>query len=307
MDLPEDRDDDDLLKTMQSFGDTDLVKAITAESDRVPVLMVLHGHEIGRRYLINEDSLVMGRSELAASLVIQGDREISSKHARIERIDDSYRLADLGSLNGTMLNGRPLGEDQALSDGDKILLGSTVLKFTFQDVIEEDFHVRVQQMMNIDELTGLIVKRGFDQQLDWALQSGSGKLAPLSVLMMDMDGLKAINDSHGHQVGAGTIARVGRLVGEIVNPRGCATRFGGDEFTAFLSSCSRAEGLDVAEQIRAAVEEGAFEINGVPVQPTISIGLSSCPRDGSTAAELVRAADAALYRAKAAGRNCVSE
>jgi diguanylate cyclase (GGDEF)-like protein len=100
---------------------------------------------------------------------------------------------------------------------------------------------------------------------------------------------------------------VGQLVGEIVNPRGCVTRFGGDEFTAYLYPCERSAGRDVAERIRATIEGHDFVIAGVRVHPTISIGMASMPQDGRQRTALVRAADAALYRAKAAGRNCVSE
>lgn len=303
----EDREDSELAQTILSHTDQELVRVTRGEKERVPVLIVLHGKEIGRRYLLNEEDLVLGRHPRLANLVVQGDREISSRHARLKRSGESFLLEDMGSTNGTLLNGIRLEADRDLSDGDKILAGSTVLKFTFQDTIEEDFHGRVERMMNIDELTGLMVKRSFDQQLDWALQMTCSGSDQLTVLMMDMDGLKSINDAHGHSVGAGTIASVGRLLGTIVNPLGCVTRFGGDEFTAFLSPCERSEGLDVAERIRSEVETQPIEIDGVTVSPTISIGVSSHPRDGVTPAELVRAADAALYRAKAKGRNCVSE
>ena len=277
------------------------------DEERVPVLVVLHGEEIGRRYLINQDVLVIGRRPDRADLVVLGDRRVSSRHVRLERIGDHFQLSDLGSLNGTTVNGRRIADAWKLLDGDRILVGNTVLKFTYQDELEEHFHVHVERMMNIDDLTGLVVKRSFDQRCDWAIDAARRETRSMTVLMMDMDGLKRINDTHGHQVGAETIARVGMLLGEIVNPRGCVTRFGGDEFTAFLSPCARHEGLDLAETIRAAVEVERIEVEGVRARPTISIGLSTFPEDGTTRAELVRKADAALYRAKGKGRNCVSE
>ncbi len=300
--------DDPLLKTQLSIQG-DEVRSVTLETDRVPVLIVLHGGEIGRRYLLNEATLVLGRHHQRAQLVLQGDLEVSSTHARIERADGRFAVTDLGSLNGSFLNGQVLrrGEPTAIDDGDKLFIGRTVLKFTFQDELEEDFHVRVERMMNIDELTGLVVKRAFDRRLEFALDVAATDNKPLTALMMDMDGLKQINDANGHHVGAGTIAQVGRILGEIINPRGCVTRFGGDEFTAYLENCARAEGLDVAERIRAAVEGDDFRFGKAVVHPTISIGLASCPEDGMQPAEVVRAADAALYRAKAAGRNCVSQ
>ena len=300
-------DRDDGFRTMQCEVDPELLRRMTMEDERVPVLIVLHGQEIGRRYLLNQETLVVGRRPDICDLSLQGDPRVSSRHAMLQRIPDGFRVTDLGSTNGTAVGGTRLAAPRDIHDGDKLLIGNTVLKFTYQDEVEEDFHVRVQQMMNIDELTGLVVKRSFDQQCGWAVDTATRQGAELAVLMMDMDGLKKINDTHGHHVGAGTIATVGKLLGEIVNPRGCVTRFGGDEFTAFIAPSSREEGRQVAEQIRRAVETYDYDIAGVAARPTISIGLSSLPQDGTMRAQLIRAADAALYRAKAHGRNCVAE
>jgi len=288
---------------------TDGAASDSLTEERVPVLMVLQGQEIGRRYLLNESSLVLGRHPTRADLVIHGDGEISSGHFRIERAGSTYLITDLGSLNGTWLNGGQLvaNAPQTLQEGDKIFLGRTAFKFSFQDALEEDFHIQVERMMTIDELTGLVVKRTFDQKLEWAIQQAAEAVQPLFVMMMDMDGLKAINDANGHHVGAGTIAEVGHLLGAIINDRGCVTRWGGDEFTAYLAPCALEDGLAVAEQIRSTIANHPFNVAGVAVSPTISIGVSSMPRDGQQRTELVRAADAALYRAKAAGRNTVSE
>ncbi len=309
-DYPDDDSRDELMRTQVSTRSLSDTPAVTVEEDaRVPVLIVLQGQEIGRRYLINETSLVAGRHPRRADLLIRGDLEISSMHARLEKAGGAFLLTDLGSTNGTTVNGRPLrrGDPVTLSDGDRVVFGGTVLKFTYQDAVEEDFHVRVERMMNIDELTGLVVKRSFDRQLDWTLRAAQSSPMPVSILMMDMDGLKKINDTHGRHVGAGCISQVGRILGQVINPRGCVTRFGGDEFTAYLERCPREQGLAIAEDIRRRVEQHEFRVEEVVAHPTISIGLSSLPEDGDQPAELVRAADAALYRAKAKGRNCVSD
>jgi two-component system, cell cycle response regulator len=304
---PRKRLSDDLAKTHVRVQRSQLIQAAAAASARVPVLIVVHGQEIGRRYLLNEARLLIGRHPRRADLVIEGDLEVSSRHATLILREGRYSVEDLGSLNQTILNGARLESETLLADGDKLLIGATILKFTYQDVLDKDFHVQVEKLINIDELTGLIIKRAFDRKLGWALALAEEEGTSLSVLMMDMDGLKRINDSHGHHVGAGTIAEVGHILAGIMKPLGEVTRFGGDEFTAFVRGAAKEEGLAVGEQIRAAVEAHRFEIAGVVVSPTISIGVAALPDDGDEAAELVRAADAALYRAKAAGRNRVSE
>src|SRR5262249_61516862 len=118
-------------------------------------------------------------------------------------------LADAGTTNGTRLNGEPITRRTRLRDGDKILLGQTILKFTFHDVVEAEFHREVDRMMNIDELTGLVMLRVFEQRFRQALGACAAAARPLAVLMMDMDGLKRINETHGHHVAHGRSRRWG--------------------------------------------------------------------------------------------------
>jgi two-component system cell cycle response regulator len=297
-------------------GAVDPDKTILSVSDgwlaggekRLPVLIVLRGAQIGRRYLLNEQALVIGRRDTKASVVVPGDPEISGAHCRIEYdpIRDVYNLVDVGSTNGTRLNGEPITRRTRLRDGDKILLGQTILKFTFHDVVEAEFHGEVDRMMNIDELTGLVMLRVFEQRFRQALGACAVAGRPLAVLMMDLDGLKKINDTHGHHVGARTIAVVGHLLGELVGRDGLVTRFGGDEFTAFAPDHDRDAGIALGETIREAVRTRPIDCGAATVQPTISIGVAAFPDDGETPEKLTRRADAALYRAKAAGRDTVS-
>jgi two-component system, cell cycle response regulator len=295
---------DDADKTVQSISDD----WSAAGDNRLPVLIVLRGAHIGRRYLLNEQAMVIGRREAQASVVIAGDPAISAAHCRIEHdpIGDDYALVDLGSTNGTRLNGEPVTRRTTLHDGDKILLGGAILKFTFHDVVEAEFHREVDRMMNIDELTGLVVLRVFEDRFRRTLAACAAAGRSLAVLMMDMDGLKKINDAHGHHVGAQTIAQVGRLLGRLLAPDGLVTRFGGDEFTAFAPDRDRDAAVELAETIRGALRAKPIDCGGVIVQPTISIGVAAFPEDGAGAEKPTRCADEALYRAKAAGRNVVS-
>lgn len=288
---------------------SELVKEIFTKAPPIAVLLVQRGKEIGKRYLINDKSLVMGRNSRKADLVILGDEEVSSAHIRIDRRDDTFHLVDIESLNGTRVNDRVLKPESPveLREGDRIIIGQTVLKFTMLDALDADFQDQIDSMMNIDQLTGLPVKRVFDFRLEVYLEDARTSGKQMCVLMMDMDGLKAINDANGHQVGAGTISQVGKLIGKFVDSKGAATRFGGDEFTALLYPCTPEQGLEAAEHIRAEVERQPVTVGSATVHPTISIGIASMPRDGDQRGQLIRAADEALYRAKAKGRNCASE
>ena len=123
---------------------------------------------------------------------------------------------------------------------------------------------------------------------------------------MDMDGLKQVNDAHGHQMGGYTLTEVARIVREHLGNRGEACRFGGDEFVAYLPGVDRVAAAALAEGVRGAVEGHVFARDGVELHVTLSIGVAAYPDDGATPDALFRAADQALYRAKAAGKNRVS-
>jgi diguanylate cyclase (GGDEF)-like protein len=125
--------------------------------------------------------------------------------------------------------------------------------------------------------------------------------------MMDMDGLKKINDTHGHFVGAHSIATVGKRLGALLQGmQGVVSRFGGDEFSAFVPNVDREQAEQLGERIRRVVADEAITRDQVTVNPTMSIGFAVHPDHGTLAEQLTRQADEALYRAKAAGRNRVS-
>ena len=236
------------------------------------------------------------------------DLRISRRHARvIPQEDDVYILKDLGSTNGTRVNGRPVEGEWRLCEGEKIFLGKSVVRFSLADEMDVGFQQEVVQLVSTDPLTGLESKRRFDDALDLALISTRQKGVNLAVLMMDMDRIKPINDTHGHLFGAYSIATAGRIIGRIVGPAGHVCRFGGDEFTAFLEGFDKIAAMDVAEKIRSAIENAGMEKDGIPLKPTISIGLAVYPEDGEEVLDLVGAADMALYRAKEAGKNRVSD
>jgi two-component system cell cycle response regulator len=298
-------DDTDFSRTVYNVAPSGL----PPHGDRLPVLVVLRGAQVGRRYLLNEDGLVLGRRADKAQLLVHGDAQVSSQHCRFERARDGgdWQVVDLQSTNGTIVGADRIGQ-RALRDGDRLLVGETVLKFTFHDELEEEFHRQVDQLMNVDQLTGLPVQRVYQQQLREAAQTAARRGQPLAVYMMDMDGLKKINDTHGHFVGAHAIATVGRRLGRIVGEAGgVVSRFGGDEFSAFVPGADKAAALALGERLRAAVGGEPIVGETATVRPTISVGLAVLPVDGNAVEQVTRHADEALYRAKAAGRDCVRD
>jgi two-component system cell cycle response regulator len=274
-------------------------------SERVPMLVVLLGIDTGLQIRLDKPEITLGRT--ADADVILHDEQISRRHVliRCDPATKTYKVVDLNSTNGTRVNLQPVNES-IIKEGDKIFIGSSVLKFVMQDELESEHGKVVSRWAFIDDLTGLVVKRHFDLQLRFEVRRAMERSEKLSLLMMDMDGLKAINDASGHTMGAFVISEVGRLIGELVNPLGLVCRFGGDEFTAYLTNHDMEKGKGVAERIRSAVEARVFEKDGNRHKATISIGIAVFPDRAREVEALMKAADEALYRAKAKGRNCIS-
>jgi diguanylate cyclase (GGDEF)-like protein len=281
-------------------------ESIARAQRKQAALVVLQGSEseIGTHVMLDR-AVTIGRDP-KTELPLQ-DEGISRRHCRIafDKEKSAFYIEDLGSTNGTLLNGKRLQSCKKLEAGDRIYLGACVVKFTYSDALEVGYHAQMDVLVGTDDLTGLIAKRRFDAAYVRAVEEARRMRAPLAVMMLDLDGLKRINDTHGHPVGAHTIAEVGKIIGQVVSPHGAACRFGGDEFAAFLPNRGKRDGAKVGETIRALVAGHRFEKDGVVVRPTISIGVSAYPEDGATAELLLRHADEALYRAKKTGRDRV--
>jgi diguanylate cyclase (GGDEF)-like protein len=249
-----------------------------------------------------ERTVLVGRdpeAELALT-----DALVSWHHARIEDRGDSWALVDLGSTNGCLVNDERCS-DWTLRPNDRVVFGSTVVAFELQDDVKQAYNEVVERLLNIDDLSGLYVRRKFDIELGLMLDTARLQKQPAALLVMDMDGIKAINDKHGHLFGAYTIGEAGRLVGEVLGARGIAARFGGDEYLAALRNMNAEQGAAVGEEIRQAIAEYNFEREGIRLRPGISIGVASFPDDAADAQTLFQKADEALYRAKQAGKNRV--
>ncbi len=268
-------------------------------------LLVIDGTsaDIGN-HLVVEDVVIIGRELRGIQL---HDGGISRNHAEVERRENEYLIRDLGSTNGTMVNGVRLQGERVLNEGDKILLSQTVIKFTLVDETDTAYLMKVQNLVGTDSLTGLMSKHRFDAAFKEAFRAARSMNLNLSAMMMDMDGLKAVNDRHGHKYGAEIIRQVGKKIGEIIRGKGEACRFGGDEFSAFLPGAVLDAAMLLAGRIRGEVEA----LRAFPEQPdvgvTISIGVCDLSSEELDYAALLHKADGALYRAKAQGKNCVSE
>jgi two-component system, cell cycle response regulator len=159
---------------------------------------------------------------------------------------------------------------------------------------------RVQQMAVTDGLTELANRRAFDRSLERELNRAARTDGRLSIVLLDIDHFKLLNDNHGHVVGDAVLRQIARALETCGREYDTIARYGGEEFAAVLPGCSSGLALQVAERLRVSVQDAATE-----VRVTASAGVATYPFDGIDVAGLLSAADRALYSSKRAGRNQV--
>lgn len=268
-------------------------------------LIVLSGRSVGKMYKLPIGEHHLGRSVDAE--IRLDDEGVSRLHAKMVRGDDGIvELVDLESTNGTYVNGAKI-RNFTLSDGDRIQVGSvTILKFSYQDSLEEQFQQQLYESATRDPLTQAYNKRFFNEQLDKDFSHAQRHHLPLSLLMLDVDHFKRVNDTHGHPAGDHVLQRMAATIMGSLRTEDAFCRIGGEEFAIIMRDCSSAEANQLAERLRRLVGSTHFVYGGVTLPVTISLGVSSLDRNRhDAAATLVEEADQCLYEAKRTGRNRV--
>lgn len=169
-------------------------------------------------------------------------------------------------------------------------------------------NLQLRQKATTDALTGLANRGEFDQFIRSGFQDAMQKRQPISLLMMDVDRFKSINDTHGHQAGDAVLAYLGKLLKSASRTQDLAARYGGEELALVLPGTPRQTAAAIAETIRRTLEARPISVApGKALRVTASVGVASWEPGSplTNAAQLVKAADLAVYNAKHGGRNCV--
>lgn len=297
-------DEDPDATMVASMGELENELKKRARRDRASVV-VLAGANVGEMYRLEGVEVVVGRASNAT--IRLSDDGISRRHARILSEGSAFVIEDLGSANGTMVNGVRIAVRQRLEDGDKIRLGpATILKFGFHDDIEENFQQRMYDAALRDGLTGAFNKKFFMDRLDSELSFARRHHVDLSLLMFDVDFFKRINDSSGHLAGDAVLQKLSKVAAGALRQEDIFSRYGGEEFAILCRGVKIPQAGVLGERLRSNVESAIFEHDGRRLAVTISIGVASYPTSPvETPSQLIAAADEALYEAKRCGRNRV--
>ena len=164
---------------------------------------------------------------------------------------------------------------------------------------------KIKQVSDTDELTGLYNMRAFSAMLQRSFKQAVRYGHPLSVVMIDSDNLKQVNDAHGHEAGNRLLQHLVRCIREQLRGSDVMARFGGDEFILLLPETNNKGALEMSERIRKSVELSRFSVREGDTNVTASLGVASYPEDGGNLDVILEKADKAMYRAKQKGRNRV--
>ncbi|MDQ3896524.1 MAG: sensor domain-containing diguanylate cyclase [Actinomycetota bacterium] len=196
--------------------------------------------------------------------------------------------------------GKPSPFDEEDVDSLEILVRQA------ETAIENSFlYEEAVRLSLTDGMTGLWNRRQFDLRLEAELSRAVRFSEPFAVVFVELDQMKLVNDRHGHQAGDTVLIELARRLSEAVREVDVVARWGGDEFTLLLPKTGLPGALLLAEKIRSAVVNAPFRVDSGSLDVTISVGVAAYPEHGSSGKDLVAAADAAMYRAKARGRNRV--
>jgi diguanylate cyclase (GGDEF)-like protein len=268
-------------------------------------LIVLAGSSVGEMFKIAKPEVVIGRGKEADLPVL--DEGVSRKHAAIRTTAAGMAVEDLGSRNGTFVNGEQVTSPVVLRDGDKIQVGSTtILKFTYHDNLDESYQRQMYDSALRDGLTKAFNKKYFLDRMESEFRFAKRHNVPLSLVMMDIDHFKDVNDSHGHLAGDMVLKSLAGRVHEAIRKEDVFARYGGEEFALLCRAIELDRTAQLAERIRVSLEGFAFVHNETRIPVTVSMGVAALPEhDAEDALGLIAAADGALYTAKKNGRNQV--
>jgi diguanylate cyclase (GGDEF)-like protein len=225
-----------------------------------------------------------------AQRVSAGDLDV---HLPVRGRDE---LADLTSAFNDMA--RRVRESR-----DELAHAASALSRTNDQLEQAKERFRTQAIT--DALTGLFNRRHFEDTLDEQIERAAAEGWQLSLLLLDLDHFKQYNDRWGHTEGDAELRRVAALVQRTVRSTDIAFRYGGEELAVLLPSCAKDQAVGVAEKVRLAVGSGTQRPSRFGARTTVSVGVATFPEDGRVARGLVDTADAALYQAKALGRDRV--
>jgi diguanylate cyclase (GGDEF)-like protein len=270
-------------------------------------ILVLTGTRFGEVYKLPPNRVLkVGRGEEVD--IRLDDEGISRVHCSVEARGPQALLRDLGSQNGTYVGGERIAE-RVLVDGDRVQVGvATTFKLAWADEVEVNYQRRLAEIALRDPLTGVYNRRHFGERLASELAASRRYRRPVSVLMLDIDHLNRVNETHSRSAGDEVLRNAAQVLEGLVRGGDVVARVGGDEFALLLRETDLGGAQALAERLRDSIERMRTQFGGHEIAVTATLGLAvDVPeaREGSKPRDLVAGAERALERVKELGINRV--
>ncbi len=305
------------LTALQESGTTQSFETATREriergvvvpESEADVILIAHpdSQRLGSRYRLSPGTVLeVGRSP-AVGLSLPEVMSVSRKHARLRYAGPVVTIEDLGSTNGTFVNGRPIQGRTVLKSGDRFQTAAVHFKFLHEQDVESAYHLAIYELVARDGLTEIFNKRKYEEEVQREYARAVRHHRPLSLILFDLDDFKQINDSYGHLCGDFVLKQVASIARELTRPEEVLARVGGDEFAILAPETGIAGAETLALKLRERIQAYEHRYGEVKITIRCSCGVAELLPEMSSPQDLYKAADAALLLSKRGGRNRVT-
>lgn len=282
-----------------------LFASIAPPSAETLVIMVCpRAQTVGRQYQLDTSAarMILGR-DASADIVVSSE-SVSRRHCALSRDAQGWWLEDLSSTNGTFVNDEAISK-KLLRAGDRIRVGDTTFKLHGSGDIEAAMLDKMLRDVVRDPLTQAFTRGYFNEHLESLLNEGRSSHGRSTLLLIDLDHFKRVNDNWGHVCGDAVLRETAARIASELPDDAVFGRLGGEEFGALLPSMGVASARMVGERLRRSVSATTIRCGDASIPVTISVGLAECARSMHDVETWLRSADDMLYEAKRTGRNRV--
>jgi diguanylate cyclase (GGDEF)-like protein len=265
----------------------------------------MDGVHAGSVFTVDQLPCTIGRH--ATNTLRIDEDSISRFHALISRDEQGYYLEDLQSRNGTFVGGKRITRHR-LKDGEGLTFGTkAAFHFDVSDTLEERLLRRLYESSTRDALTGAYNRAHFDERLRAEIAYASRHATETSLVIIDIDHFKQVNDNHGHPAGDVVLKELVVIAGRTLRTEDVFARFGGEEFAIIMRGVNLPGAYKLAERLRLTFAGTSIPADGKTIRVTLSAGCAamSCCAAPVTPEAIIRIADRRLYLGKTGGRNRV--
>ncbi len=275
-------------------------KPFTKESTWTACLVVLKGADIGNKILLNKDEITIGRAKNADMCLTRGD--VSRMHAVIRRVDEQqFLLVDNDSTNGTLVNAQTI-KTTLLKDRDVISIGDSQLKFLASDSPEQDYYEGLYKRISLDKVLRIHNKYYFLSKLDEEMIRCQHHSSHLSLVLIDVDDFKQINESYGHQAGDAALIQLAEICKNCIKETDILCRYGVEKFAIIMPETDQQQACALSESIKKLVTTIPVNYADIAIDIAVSIGVtcyvSNSESESFTKGLLISQAEKAMYEAK---------